>query len=214
MKYFKYTENLADFETQKNTSITPNVTYCTTNKELSWKKYAYNNEIAFVDLGLPSGRLWAACDIGSSTPSSQGSKFSWGELTTKQTYTEATYRWAKIDETQYAKYNSTDGKLVLDMEDDAARQILGGRWRLPSIEDVKELLANTTWTPGTSGVFTSKINGVQLTLATNFYFWLNALSTTNSTFAYAFYITADEGSHYREIGKPSRYIGINIRPVI
>ena len=175
MKYFKYTENLADFETQKNTAVTPNVTYCTTNKELSWKKYAYNNEIAFVDLGLPSCRLWAACDIGSSTPSSKGSLFSWGELTTKQTYSEATYRWAKIDGTQYAKYNSTDGKLVLDMEDDAARQILGGRWRLPSIEDVRELLANTTWNGGKSGVFTSKINGVQLTLATDFEIWLNSL---------------------------------------
>lgn len=214
MKYFRYTENLTDFETQKNTAVTPNVTYCTTNKELSWKKYAYNNEIAFVDLGLPSGRLWAACDIGSSTPSSKGTLFSWGELTTKQTFNEETYRWAKINETQFAKYNSTDGKLVLDMEDDAARQILGGRWRLPSIEDIQELLANTTWNGGTSGVFTSKINGVQLTLATDFNFWLNSLSTTDLTMANVLYLKPEENSYYRDIGKISRYLGRYIRPVI
>ena len=214
MKYIKYTDNLTDFETQKNTAVTPNVTYCTTNKELSWKRNAYNNEIAFVDLGLPSGRLWAACDIGSSTPSSKGTLFSWGELTTKQTYTLGTYRWEKIDETQFAKYNSTDGKLVLDMEDDAARQILGGRWRLPSIEDIQELLANTTWNDKTSGVFTSNINGVQLTLATDFGFWLNSLSTTDLTVANVLYIKSEEAWNYREIGKLSRYLGYNIRPVI
>ena len=38
-----------------------------------------NNGYEYVDLGLPSGTLWAACNVGASKPSDDGQYFQWGD---------------------------------------------------------------------------------------------------------------------------------------
>lgn len=215
MKYFRYTENVTDFENLKYNIKRPNIVYCQSNKELSWKRYVKDKGIEYVDLGLPSGRLWATKNLGATEATLDGISYAWGELTTKELFEENTYRWAKIDNV-YEKYNPTDGKLIMDIEDDAARQTLGGDWRLPSVEDVHELLSNTTWTTNSSekNVFTSKINGNTLTLPKSFHLWVNEISSTSTIMGRILGITSSENSTYRELSSSVRYFAHNIRPVI
>ncbi|MDY6372158.1 MAG: hypothetical protein SPL12_07690 [Bacteroidales bacterium] len=47
----------------------------------------------WVDLGLPSGLLWAACNLGASSPEEYGDYYAWGETTTKEVYNWSTYKY-------------------------------------------------------------------------------------------------------------------------
>ncbi|MBQ7747395.1 MAG: hypothetical protein IJJ78_06010 [Paludibacteraceae bacterium] len=91
----------------------------------------------YVDLGLPSGTLWATVNVGANKPEGYGDYFSWGETETKDNFTWDTYKYKT--EGVFTKYNSTDGKMVLDAEDDAARANWGGKWLTPTREQMNEL---------------------------------------------------------------------------
>ena len=136
------------------------------------------DEYEFVDLGLPSGLLWAKCNVGAETETDYGLYFSWGETTgyvnaSSKTNRGATgFTWGSYEhitgtsgyDNKLTKYNSTDGKTVLDLEDDAAHVNMGGNWRMPTIGEYQELIKNTTnkWVTTYNGkgvagrVFTSK----------------------------------------------------------
>lgn len=125
-------------------------------------------EFTYVDLGLPSGTLWATFNIGAEEPEDYGYYFAWGETQPKDRYTLKTYRWMTEgnDSWEYINkytiadgqtdgiwYNSGvvfvgDGKRVLETEDDAATVNWGEKWQMPSQEQAKELTQNTTveWT--------------------------------------------------------------------
>ena len=109
----------------------------------------------YVDLGLPSGLLWATKNIGAETPEDAGLYFQWGDTqgyTAEQVgngeglkaFSWADYKWS-IDgsSSNFSKYNKSDGKVVLDTEDDAAHVNMGGNWRMPTLEEYKELCFNT-----------------------------------------------------------------------
>ena len=136
----------------------------------------------WVDLGLPSGTKWAACNVGAATPEGYGNYYAWGETETKSTYGWNTYKWATAtydagyDEwdletlTKYntkSSYGTVDNKTVLDPEDDAARANWGGAWRMPTDAEWTELRTNCTWTwtddyngTGVAGrIVTSNTNG-------------------------------------------------------
>jgi hypothetical protein len=98
----------------------------------------------YVDLGLPSGTKWATCNLGASKPSECGDYYAWGETEPKTEYTWATYKWGTED--NQTKYNATDGKTTLDPEDDAATVKLGSSWRMPTFDEIMELLNHCTWT--------------------------------------------------------------------
>ena len=98
----------------------------------------------YVDLGLPSGTKWATCNLGASKPSDYGDYYAWGETEPKGNYSWETYKWGTKD--NLTKYNKTDGKTTLDPADDAATQKLGSPWRMPTYDEIKELLGNCTWT--------------------------------------------------------------------
>ncbi|MBR7042895.1 MAG: hypothetical protein IKI18_01725 [Prevotella sp.] len=111
----------------------------------------------YVDLGLPSGLLWATCNVGATKPEDYGDYFAWGETTPKETYSWDNYKWCKgtlktlikyCGNSDYGNEGFTDGKTVLDPDDDAAAVNWKGGWRMPTNEDFQELLANTTnvWT--------------------------------------------------------------------
>ena len=109
---------------------------------------------AYVDLGLPSGLLWATCNVGADNPEDYGDYFAWGETETKSTYDWSTYKWCNGDEFSltkyctYSSYGTVDNKTVLDPEDDAAHVNWGGDWRMPTYDEMKELKNNCTseWT--------------------------------------------------------------------
>ena len=111
----------------------------------------------YVDLGLPSGTLWATCNLGADTPEGYGSYFAWGETRSKSIYDWDTYKYSNGDTDSLTKYcnkaNSghngfTDKLTLLQTADDAATAKWGGEWRIPTAEEWMELYQNTTsvWT--------------------------------------------------------------------
>lgn len=106
----------------------------------------------WVDLGLTSGTLWAATNIGADKPEDYGSYFAWGETETKSGYNWGNYKWAMgswNSITKYctsAEYGIIDNKTTLDPEDDAATVNWGGSWRIPSRKEWEELSKECSWT--------------------------------------------------------------------
>lgn len=112
-----------------------------------------------IDLGLPSGTLWADRNIGATDIYDGGKLFQWGDPTpydvpehTNGTINEGQkmfgwgdYKWNPSGNgSTFTKYNSTDGKSTLDPEDDAAHVNMGGTWKMPTMEQVIELFKETT----------------------------------------------------------------------
>ena len=128
----------------------------------------------YVDLGLPSGILWASCNVGASTPEGYGDYFAWGETQPKEEYNLNTYQYYNNGYIKYCTdafygYNGfTDNLTTLLPEDDAATANLGGNWRMPTTTEWIELLQNTTctWTTqyGVCGRLMTASNGNSLFL--------------------------------------------------
>ena len=116
-----------------------------------------------MDLGLPSGLLWATCNVGATSPEQAGLYFALGE-TTGFTAEQVKSGVRKFDKTSY-KASGISGNLTL--EQDAAHVNLGGNWRMPTKAECQELLDNcdAVWTDDYNGtgvagwVVTSKNNG-------------------------------------------------------
>lgn len=100
------------------------------------------DKVEYVDLGLPSGNLWAKCNLGASAPEAYGDYYAWGETKPKQMYTYPNHKWYKegAPSLGFTKYNNEDGKLTLEDEDDAVIQNLGNGWRTPTLADFRELI--------------------------------------------------------------------------
>jgi hypothetical protein len=132
------------------------------------KAYAYfltdeenviKNVYNAVDLGLPSGTLWADRNVGADAPEAYGDYFAWGETEPKSVYDWSTYKWCNGSSSTMTKYctsisyGTVDNKKVLDLEDDAAYVNMGTQWRMPTIENLNELKTYCTKT-------TTTLNGV------------------------------------------------------
>lgn len=159
--------------------LSPDSIYNVRAYAINSKGIGYGNELSFiplgqgggpheeheyVDLGLPSGTLWATCNIGANTPEDYGDYFAWGETETKDTYNWGTYQYCTVETNEYSYYYTmltkycndasygfngfADDLTVLLPEDDAATANWGGDWRMPTREEWNELLENTTntWT--------------------------------------------------------------------
>ncbi|MBR5638139.1 MAG: dockerin type I repeat-containing protein [Muribaculaceae bacterium] len=144
----------------------------------------------YVDLGLPSGTLWAMTNVGASNPEDYGDYFAWGETTTKDVYNWSTYKWCNGSENAITKYsNNIDNKTELDPEDDAATANWGPEWRMPSKEQINELIVNCTdvWTKR-NGVWgrlvTSKINGASIFFPAAGYRWDSEFGNVGSFGSY------------------------------
>ena len=123
--------------------------------------------LSWVDLGLPSGLLWASQNLGALSPVDYGNYFAWGEKTPKEVYGWETYAYG-YDWNMLTKYCSSDGLGLngftdtltnLEASDDAATFCLGDGARTPSYNDWQELIDNTTskWTTR------NKVRGLLLT---------------------------------------------------
>lgn len=98
----------------------------------------------FIDLGLPSGLLWAETNVGASSYFDDGDYFAWGETETKSSYSWDTYKW-KSSGNSLSKYNSEDGKTTLDAEDDVATVQWGEGCRMPPRAEFQELYDKCDW---------------------------------------------------------------------
>ena len=138
-------------------------------------------EYEYVDLGLPSGTLWATCNIGAASPEDFGDYFAWGETETKSDFSWSTYKWMKWGGSSYYKINKytfednqqagcwySDGSFVGDNKrrlmaaDDAATSAWGSDWQMPTLEQFEEL-TNSSYTTSEyttlNGVKGQKITG-------------------------------------------------------
>ena len=118
-----------------------------------------------VDLGLPSGIKWATCNVGATAPEEYGCYYAWGETEEKPNYEWSTYIYCNGSNSTITKYcnksnfGTVDENEVLVPEDDAAHVNWGGSWRMPTLDEIKELLNNCTWTWTTQ----NGVNGREVT---------------------------------------------------
>lgn len=178
----------------------------------------------YVDLGLPSGIMWAKCDLGETSPEKFGDRYSWGETWTKTTTNY--YYFTDIVEGQYTKYDSRDKRFFLEKEDDAAYLRLGEGWRYPTWNEMQELVDNCTVTESTLNgwpgvMFVSKINNNYIFFA---YWqkdvavssrWTSAVVPSDPTRAKRLYIERDDetGKIVVRIDNLQRKAYCPIRPV-
>ena len=135
------------------------------------------NGFEYVDLGLPSKTMWATCNVGSSTPEDEGLLFQFGHIDGYK-YMDENHKFKTNDQNledgsarEYIPITSS-GKVykineILVLTDDAAHVNMGGKWRMPTKDELEELFNNTTHKVETiNGVkgmlFTSKINNKRL----------------------------------------------------
>ncbi len=171
----------------------------------------------FVDLGLPSGLLWAETNIGASSAEEAGDYFAWGETATKTKYNSGTYTLYNVDH---------EGNLTAD--EDAATANWGEGVRMPTQTEMEELYTNCTltWTKvnGKAGLtISSKNNGNEIFLpaagfnmisnAENFgsdgWYWTSTPVTGSKDRGYAFSFA----SNYKEVCSTIAYYGRSIRAV-
>ena len=130
------------------------ISYYTTQELMITKNiklYAQWEELTeHVDLGLSV--KWATCNLGAEQPWEYGDYYAWGEVNTKSSYTEDNYKYGK--ESKMTKYCGsysfgyqmfTDDLKILEKEDDAAYQNKGDAWRIPTVDEIRELMTNCTW---------------------------------------------------------------------
>ena len=138
-----------------------------TTNEIVYREGGYE----YVDLGLSV--KWAKCNVGAEKETDAGLYFAWGETTgytasqvrTDKHFSESDYKYGNSNN-NLTKYNQSDGKTVLESTDDAASQIMGGDWRMPTEADFDELLSGTTneWVTNHNG---TGVNGWKFTHKTD-----------------------------------------------
>lgn len=135
-----------------------------------------------IDLGLPSGILWADRNVGARTPEDRGIVVKWGGVSGWRdghllSPNDGHFHSidASMSKTIFTKYRtqpvhiSADNRNILDPEDDAAHVFLGEKWTTPTKEEIQELIDNTDIEHiNVIGCFryTSRINGNTILLPT------------------------------------------------
>ncbi len=225
--------------------LPPSTTYYVRAFAVADTETYYGEEFSFttldhdrVDLGLPSGTLWATCNIGAFASWASGFYFSWGETESKGVYEWSTYQYCNGSDTSLTKYCNdayygyngfTDSLFVLQPDDDAATVIWGTDWRTPTSADWQELLDNTTHryttsSNGTKGILFRGSNGKSIFLPitdphpsstypgynNNGYYWSSSLSLDSPDEAVCFEFTS-QNCYIDAIF--FRYFGLAVRPV-
>lgn len=182
----------------------------------------------YIDLGLPSGTLWATTNIGASFPEEQGNNYAWGELCQSENF------WTS-DSKNYTvtKYNTSDNLIELEPEDDVATIMWGSNWKMPTKEDFQELIDNCVVTydytsAATAAQLDSKDyvtlkftaqNGNYILLpqskilaskeGIDIYYWTSSSDGTNLAYSY-YYQTTTKCNRIQEF---ERWRSMPIRPI-
>lgn len=179
----------------------------------------------FVDLGLPSGLLWAEANVGASTAIESGDYYAWGEVSTKRDYSWPTYAFKNVKHYEGG---------VLKAQDDVATTKWGQGCRIPTDGDFKELCKSCKWKwqeTGTRGYLVTGPNGNSIFLpaagqrdndndhdrqtAVNYghngSYWASTDCTDPSYNTHAVYLTFGEGGI--NVDHVARYLGFPIRAV-
>jgi len=182
-----------------------------------------DNHPHMIDLGLPSGTIWACCNVGASKPEDDGGYYAWGETTTKSDYSWSNYKYC--DGTKDSCHDL--GSSICGTKYDVAHEKWGGSWQMPSREQQDELRENCTYTWTTvngvkGGKFTGP-NGGSIFLPASGrrggtdlndrgeygYYWSGTRLTSNDYYACSLRFDSDEADWYYSF----RRSGLIVRPV-
>lgn len=186
------------------------------------------NDHEAVDLGLSV--KWATCNLGSDTPEGSGNCYAWGETAVKNNCSWSNYAWGNGGNNKLTKYcvdksyGTVDNLLTLAAADDVASKAWGKKWRTPTINEIKELVEECSWSYCGNGYEITGPNGNSIFLPYTGYrdgtgledrdwggcYWSSSLNTYNNKEAHIMYFN-DNGRKQRE--SRERYIGCAIRPV-
>ena len=196
----------------------------------------FNLDHTYVDLGLPSGLLWATCNVGADIPEEYGDYFAWGETQPKDNFSWTNYQYCMGSFNTLTKYCNnpdigyngfTDDLTTLLPEDDAATANWGDEWRMPTEGEWQELYENTTvtWTTrnGVRGRLFTASNGNSIFMPAAGYcnesapeaagiigdYWTSSLDTDYPSGALSFFFNS---SNYY-ISFCNRLYGRNVRAV-
>ena len=191
-----------------------------------------SNHPHMIDMGLPSGTKWACCNVGASKPEEYGGYYAWGETKEKSCYDWDTYMYYNeylnssteewIDEWIYI------GDDIAGTQYDVAHVKWGGSWRMPSYEQLAELLENCEWTwttqNGVIGMLVTGPNGGTVFLPAAGYrwqdwlvndergdYWSSSLRPSDESIAYSLDFVSG-GVGWDDQGC-IRYEGRSVRPV-
>lgn len=171
----------------------------------------------YVDLGLSV--KWASCNLGASTPAGKGGYYAWGETSTKTKYTEENYAYYK----EGSGYTDI-GENIAGTQYDAATVNLGKDWRMPTKDEVQELIDKCTFTygkvDGVKGYYATGKNGNSIFLP---YYGFKYISETFESIEGHFWSGSVYESDYgwnlviydpnKKNSVQNRYYGLQIRPV-
>ena len=196
-----------------------------------------NAQNTFVDLGLPSGTLWATCNVGAISPEQKGDFFAWGETKTNSSYEWSGYSYSNAKsltkyctKSSYGSNGFTDGLTELLPEDDAATANWGAEWQMPSIVQFEELMNDeytikeSTTQNGTNGMrITSKSNahsiflpisgymdGTEIKTKVRGYYWSRSVDVLVPDKGNSIFITESATVNLHSY---QRCYGMNVRPV-
>ncbi len=186
-----------------------------------------------IDLGLSV--KWADRNVGANSPVDYGDYFAWGETTPKSDYSWETYKWCSGVSDKLTKYNNdadlgiVDDKTALLPSDDAAHEKLGGTWRMPTWEEMEEMLEETDWSETTvngvkgflvtslknrKSIFLPSAGGIEgknpRYQKTNIFYWTSEVVPYNTKQAFAYYTDEDGDPDFAMV---PRNIGFPIRAV-
>ena len=181
-------------------------------KPMNYKKQVQHS---YVDLGLPSGTLWATMNVGALSETDYGNHYMYGMGRKTYDYTDAPY--------------AGDENLLAKSADTAAQE-WGGNWHTPTQEQYQELL-NTTTHEWVTNYQNSGVNGILFTAqnensiflpAAGFLLYDRPLENVNSECRYwtsssnnsvsAQFLDYEES--YSGLNGHDRNYGYSIRPVM
>lgn len=194
--------------------------------------------ITVVDMGLPSGTMWASCNLGAAGLNEDGYRYAWAETTTRKSYIPNKYKWYDTVSLCMTKYVDDSDTVMLKV-DDPVSVYLGEEWHTPTKADVQELFDTCNFIYATySGkegfvlipknedygdrrlflpfsLSSEYVNVSALSLKRNGFYWTSSRSEDNSSEAYFLCINVnyDNAKLYSATGKSKRYNALCIRPV-
>lgn len=178
------------------------------NEKINNKTIAWNFVPPFVDLGLPSGTLWASCNVGAESPEEYGSYFAWGETSPKSSYYETNSVTSGLSISELESRGIIDSNGNLTAEYDAAATNWGDSWRIPTVNEMNELYDKCTYKQtsinGVKGYNLTGPNGNSIFLPFAGYRVYSQLYGMDSL---PYYLAASSVNN-------TRHYGLQVRPVL
>lgn len=206
-------QTTAAYEAAESNLILPNVSLTVDNNTVHYNPSTPTPTYESVDLGLPSGTLWAKYNVGATSETDYGNYYQYGKGSAQYAATSGD-----------SNYSGTEDPL--DSSVDTAVQVWGGSWHMPTREQMQELTANTTyeWTTingVNGGKFTATngnyvffpaagnwFRGSQYDVGDNGLYWGSSPSGSNNACSLYF----DDGGG--DVSNYYRESGCSVRPVV